>query len=965
MIAKRAFWATPTVWFFIAYLALPEYIWSGNITWNTTSGVWDFTTANWTGDRTTYQDGDDCTFGTPAGKYNITIPSTIAPGSIRIENTSPANYFIFTNAADIIGTCIVTQGMGGAVEFAGRKQWSFGGAVISTNGMIIFSPPALANGDLCHLGTNAVILSGVSTAKCGRFRYTANTTATGTGIDQDFIIRGVGIIQTHQSGNTDAGLAVGKTVSLEGPGHTTLYLEDYLGGGNGGFMVVASNGMIRLGGSASDSREICLLSFAGNAFGFNLSGAVTTDVGLTNRLILRNRSGKTLLVTANNSAYSNGFEIATGAGPVGFTTASALGSSNAAAAKTLIQTGGYLSVRFTLGSSDLLRIDPSSCGILGIDASTDADIDLSPSGLNMPNLLIGGTAGALYTGVITPYGTEYQFGGSAQGAWPYIGTLQFGNYTLNDNLLTGDRRVSIEGSPGNTYIFRLHVGNNNNYTGGTIVKNRGLLSIGRTGGMPFGSGLVEIRAGGGIGAAHTNGTFWDGSAQFTNYLLYAGAGIVLDENFGGNYRGSNGGHGRWGDSSPVSLNGGTLQCLAGKNNTYTERVEVIHFRQGSAVQFLDGGGTSRYFLEATNLSRIGRATLSAVGMGGGGGAMRVRLASPPLTNGLMPPWMIALDTRDFLKYSSATDSLGEIGVTTNGVYTRKGASALNDPPVPADNVDQTADLTLNNSPTVNALKTYGLSGSAYTVTVTSGGLVLSGNNKTHTCNFSFPDAEAIIWVVGGNNTFNGIITTVHGLTKAGGSTLYLGANNSSTLKGPITITEGVLQLNNSSTLGQTNDLFVGYGATLAINAQTTLDVGSLGGDGSISLLNKTLIIHGEMDPACSAAPGHLTITGSGGSVTFTSESSMVFDLDSVSRISDKLVVSNANVNLNSVPITIRNFGGLEEGSYVLVRVSGGTLSGSPGSLSMPAGTRGKVSVVNNELVLEVAMRTRGTIFVAR
>lgn len=244
---------------------------AAHITWNTSSGDWDFTTPNWTGESTTYSDGDHCTFGTPAAVSTVNIVSAVAPGSIRINTASLANYFRFTNS-DITGSCIITQGMGGAVEFLNRKQWSFGGGVISTNGRIIFSPPTLSNDDRCYLGTNAIWLSGVSTALCGRFRYTANTTALNTGIPQDFVIRGVGMIETHQSGNTDAGLAVGKAVTLEGDGLTTLYLEDYVGGGNAGYVVIGSNGTIRLSGSGGDTREICLSKFDGNATGFKLGG---------------------------------------------------------------------------------------------------------------------------------------------------------------------------------------------------------------------------------------------------------------------------------------------------------------------------------------------------------------------------------------------------------------------------------------------------------------------------------------------------------------------------------------------------------------------------------------------------------------------------------------------------------------------------------------------------------------------
>lgn len=648
----------------------------------------------------------------------------------------------------------------------------------------------------------------------------------------------------------------------------------------------------------------------------------------------------------------------------------AWGSSDPAAGRTLIGPGGYLSLRYAFSSADLQRIDPASSGILGIDASSAANMDLSPSGLNAPNFLIGGSSEAVYTGTITPYGSVYRFGGGSRGLSPYIGSLQIGDgFTARDNLLTGGRSVTVEGSPANTWIFRLQVQNSNNYTGGTVVKQRGLLSIGCTGGTPFGSGLVEVWPGGLLGAAGTNGTFWDGTSQFTNYVLYAGATLVLDENYGGgaqNYKGSNGGQGRWGDEAPMALDAGTLSLVAGKNNTWTERVGVVSFGGGGCVlSFTTGGGTSRYFLDASNLVREGRATLRFPSSPGSD--FRIRYGSCPElgTNGVLAPFIADGFGKNFLTYTNAGDSLGATGVMTV-VYTRTGATALNDPLLPTDIVNQTADLTLNNSPTVYALKTSALGGSAYTVTITGGALMLIGNNKTHSANFNFGGAEAVVWLLDGYHTLNGTLTGESGLTKAGLASLYLAGNSATTLRGPITVNEGLLQLNHPTTLGQTNDVYVSYGATLNLNAQTTLSVGNLGGHGAISVGNRSLKVYGVLNPGSDRSPGSLLITGSGGgTLEFQSGASVRFGLAGLSRISDQLVVSNATVNLNGVAVTVDNIGGLEPGVYTLIDITTGALSGTPGSLTMPEGFGGVLSVATGDLTLEVRKKGVGTVFVAR
>ena len=92
---------------------------------------------------------------------------------------------------------------------------------------------------------------------------------------------------------------------------------------------------------------------------------------------------------------------------------------------------------------------------------------------------------------------------------------------------------------------------------------------------------------------------------------------------------------------------------------------------------------------------------------------------------------------------------------------------------------------------------------------------------------------------------------------------------------------------------------------------------------------------------------------------------MRFGLAGLSRISDQVVVSNATVNLNGVAVTVDNIGGLEPGVYTLIDITTGTLSGSPGSLTMPEGFGGVLSVATGDLTLEVRKKGAGTVFVAR
>jgi autotransporter-associated beta strand protein len=76
---------------------------------------------------------------------------------------------------------------------------------------------------------------------------------------------------------------------------------------------------------------------------------------------------------------------------------------------------GTAGIGFPLSSAALDKIDPASTGVIGIDADSSLDLDLSATGRNMPNVKIGSSvtgaqAPVHYTGHITPFGNTYQFG---------------------------------------------------------------------------------------------------------------------------------------------------------------------------------------------------------------------------------------------------------------------------------------------------------------------------------------------------------------------------------------------------------------------------------------------------------------------------------------------------------------------------------------------------------------------------
>ena len=81
---------------------------------------------------------------------------------------------------------------------------------------------------------------------------------------------------------------------------------------------------------------------------------------------------------------------------------------------------GTAGIGFALSDAALDKIDPTSSGVIGIDADSSLDIDLSAAGRNMPNVKLGTSSKSAqgpvhYTGHITPFGNTYEFAGPQSG----------------------------------------------------------------------------------------------------------------------------------------------------------------------------------------------------------------------------------------------------------------------------------------------------------------------------------------------------------------------------------------------------------------------------------------------------------------------------------------------------------------------------------------------------------------------
>jgi len=220
----------------------------------------------------------------------------------------------------------------------------------------------------------------------------------------------------------------------------------------------------------------------------------------------------------------------------------------------------------------------------------------------------------------------------------------------------------------------------------------------------------------------------------------------------------------------------------------------------------------------------------------------------------------------------------------------------------------------------------GLGASTGTLTVNGG--LLNINNRTNVTVGNLTGAGGVIanngnaahtLIIGngggGGGNFHGVIannTTSSGgtlaLTKTGSGAITLSGNN--TYTGVTNINQGKLFIDGGTSSGDVN---VAAGATLG-------GKGALGGD-------TTIANNGRLEFHISSAPGsHDPLNIGGGRTLSLSGSSQ---------------------------LTITLSAGVETGSYVLITGGNNIVGAAPAILNLPEGAEGSVSIVGNEMILEL------------
>ncbi len=440
---------------------------------------------------------------------------------------------------------------------------------------------------------------------------------------------------------------------------------------------------------------------------------------------------------------------------------------------------------FDVKSNFVPNFSSSSNGVFGMDCTTGANINsrlaAGQAPLGSGYMSYGTRDGGTFAGssLLADADNVYRFAGTS---WL---TLQ--NSVLNDNT-AADYGVTVSSAAaGNTFGLCVQ-GVNNTFTGPLTI------NAGATYQQRYGSTNPSDTP---MGAASGN--------------------IVMT---GGAYN--------WWQTPSLQIYGsaGTSQQAIVKNDlSFTGQDQV----------YLNANGAGAAALNLTTLTRLNRGTLYIDAQqgqlgAGSGNYEQFNVASPgsdltPVNGMVSPAYTTSLNGGNFLNYGA-----------TGFQYAAYNATALasaNSGSIVS--IGSGGDTVPSGGASVWAVKTAGNIGGTGTLTIGSGGLIMSGNAVSISAPLNFGSAEGVIYANNNNMDISGQISGSNGLTFSATNmnTITLDGNNTS-LSGQITLNSGQLVVHdkNLNALGS-GSLYLNGGEinfwNYYINIPTPIILGPAGG----------------------------------------------------------------------------------------------------------------------------------------
>ena len=248
------------------------------LVWNGGSGDWDIdTTANWTGLRTTYREGDLVLFddtSSGGGPFTVALAASVNPNTVLFNHS--AKDYVLAGAGALAGEGSLFKAGAGALTLAARNTSSGGLTLDSDAGTVTATLAATQDG----LGSGPVAIG------AGSILVLDNTNAAAATVSKANAFSGSGLLKVAFATNTaaratalsglsgfggsvqvgSAGSGTGDKLDVSGadaPGATVLVAEGHtLQVGSGGAPVRFGGISVRGGGNAEDRGAI---RFAANA----------------------------------------------------------------------------------------------------------------------------------------------------------------------------------------------------------------------------------------------------------------------------------------------------------------------------------------------------------------------------------------------------------------------------------------------------------------------------------------------------------------------------------------------------------------------------------------------------------------------------------------------------------------------------------------------------------------------------
>jgi autotransporter-associated beta strand protein len=610
------------------------------------------------------------------------------------------------------------------------------------------------------------------------------------------------------------------------------------------------------------------------ASGYHLGGGsskliVSTNLSGTSALTVV-QGGKVVLSGTNNT-YSGGTMVNSG-GMLYFTNVGAIAGADRS---ITVLAGGAVGINSPIAQTFLDRINSSSTGAVTLGADSSNNLNFSTGELG--NVSLGAAGQFTYSGVVSPGGSGYRFGGVPGNYNNLPGTL-----TLSQGLV-GNNNVTI--AAGGVVVFA----GNNTYSGNTTIAG-GTLSIAADNLLSANNGSVSLNSGGALLASGTitstrgatlgsgGGGFsvdatrtltWNGVIAGTGRLSKSGSG-TLTLGSGNTYSGG------------TTLLGGNL--VVGADNQLGEALTRVTF----------DGGTLEI---SSNLTTSRPSTLNV-----GGGYINT-------------PGILRLDLNGAIngagkltKIGTGTLALGGANIYVGDTYVKEGTLLLT-----ANNA-----LSPNTRLIVDSDASFDANGFAQTFSDLEG----SGKINVGSAGLGFQPT--------GSSSYAGQMQGTGGFTMSGAGVLTLTGNN--TYGGTTAIEAGTVKLGAAGALPPNTPLQLSAGAMLDLNGNA-VTVGQLGGAGYVALGSAALTVNQSGNTTFTGV-----MQGTGG---FNKQGDGMLTLSGDQTFSGASVVSAGELKVNgsaaSSPFTIS--GGILSGSGTvgtLTIASGGTLSpgSSPGVLNV-------------------------------